>query len=487
MAEIIYKHFTGPKYEHDDKAGLSRFTLATMENDDNYIQLNGLLTEIPEISFSVNYNDGPGNEWQDILSKFMANDLVSIFNAIGAKGGGFKNLLKVGTWTKQVYAGYSPSTIPLKFRIYTEDTLGQTSPEDWITYLEGYATISGDNEFNLTDAAGNIINVFINAYNTGAAAGEAFDKNVEQLFFERSEVNKMTDENEDTNSEKEYQKKSEQIQNAVKEINKLFATITSLYAEHNEILKLSLDLDDDWHYTRWWNFGTQEIMKVTLKIELSTKTGIWPLYKDDEKVGVYRTTKVGWTDFGKKHKSEVLYLDSNEIIDTLKNFVNEYKNNTEYTATNVTNDAGEWSKIFKEIERICQEGGGMQKKPDDFIKIINAGKETANKLENILLGKYTYNRVREEMNKENALGEKLWHLYLYNDVIFKSTDPLTVYISDWSVKPSAEVINNRPVYYDFEITCAMDQVYSRNTWRKHLVDIKKEEITNINAVDELIS
>ena len=91
------------------------------------------------------------------------------------------------------------------------------------------------------------------------------------------------------------------------------------------------------------------------------------------------------------------------------------------------------------------------------------------------------------MNKENALGEKLWHLYLYNDVIFKSTDPLTVYISDWSVKPSAEVINNRPVYYDFEIVCAMDQVYSRNTWRKHLVDIKKEEITNINAVDELIS
>jgi hypothetical protein len=46
--------------------------------------------------------------------------------------------------------------------------------------------------------------------------------------------------------------------------------------------------------------------------------------------------------------------------------------------------------------------------------------------------------------------------------------PLVVYISEWSYKASEERDGNDPVYYDFEITCALDQVYSRDTWNKIL-------------------
>ena len=124
MEEEESKFFVGSKYEHDNKTGLSYFILSTsysIGGDTKTLQLRGLLSELPEISFNINYEEGPGNEWQDTLSKFMANDLISIFNAIGAKGSDFKNLVKAGTWTKQVYAGYSPSSIPLKFRIYSEN------------------------------------------------------------------------------------------------------------------------------------------------------------------------------------------------------------------------------------------------------------------------------------------------------------------------------------------------------------------------------
>ena len=77
------------------------------------------------------------------------------------------------------------------------------------------------------------------------------------------------------------------------------------------------------------------------------------------------------------------------------------------------------------------------------------------------------------MNKSNSLGEKLWHLNIYNDVIFKSNTPLIVYISEWSVKHSDEIIHDEPVYYDFEITCALDQTYSRDAWIRHLADNDK--------------
>ena len=99
-----------------------------------------------------------------------------------------------------------------------------------------------------------------------------------------------------------------------------------------------------------------------------------------------------------------------------------------------------------------------------------------------MVSKYGKNRVYETMNAENSLGEKLWHLNIYDNVIFKTTKPLVVYISEWSYKASEERDGNEPVYYDFEITCALDQVYSRTIWDKILARPKPATKPPANGV-----
>ena len=74
MVDNEIRNFAGPKIEHDSKTGLSHFILSTTYDTPagpEIIQLHGLLSDLPEISFTVNYEDGPGNEWQDILSNFI--------------------------------------------------------------------------------------------------------------------------------------------------------------------------------------------------------------------------------------------------------------------------------------------------------------------------------------------------------------------------------------------------------------------------------
>ena len=110
--EAKFTHFNGPTYEHDKSLGLSRFLLTTYDENNGPIQLKGLLSELPEFSFTINYEKGPGSEWQDTIANFMANDMIASFNAIGAKSQSFKNIINAGTWTKMVYNGYSTPSIP---------------------------------------------------------------------------------------------------------------------------------------------------------------------------------------------------------------------------------------------------------------------------------------------------------------------------------------------------------------------------------------
>ena len=82
-----------------------------------------------------------------------------------------------------------------------------------------------------------------------------------------------------------------------------------------------------------------------------------------------------------------------------------------------------------------------------------------------VVDKYDRTRVVGSFNKNNSFGEKLWYLSIYNDVIFKRSSPLIVYISDWSVKYSEECLHGfDPAYADFSITCNLDQIYSRDQW-----------------------
>ena len=163
--------FIGASYNNDAKTGISKFHLATMDGETPVI-LTGLLMELPEMSFTINYEDGPGNEWQDTIANFTGNSLMQLVNALGSanQGADWKNLVKVGTWTKKVYNGYSISNIPLKFRIYTADPLGQSSVDDWFLNLRKFAAISEENMMDPGLLVKNALSAYLNVEEAGERA-----------------------------------------------------------------------------------------------------------------------------------------------------------------------------------------------------------------------------------------------------------------------------------------------------------------------------
>ena len=154
--ERLKKKFAGNPPVNDSNYGLSRFQLTTYDGEVP-VNLIGVLEELPEFTFNIEYSDGPGTLWQDMLQQFTSNDLFNTINAIGAATGtSWTNFVKAGSWTKKIYNGYNPGSIDLKFKIFTADTLGQTLPNDWINGLRKYASISAKNQFDFAGALKNV-------------------------------------------------------------------------------------------------------------------------------------------------------------------------------------------------------------------------------------------------------------------------------------------------------------------------------------------
>lgn len=455
--------FKGTSIENDAQTGLSHFILSTTyveEGAPKEIQLHGLLSELPEISFTVNYEDGPGSEWQDILSKFMANDLISIFNAIGAKGDNFTNLVKTGTWSKQVYNGYTQPTIPLKFRIYTRDLLGQTAPDVWIAALSKFAALDTNNRFKSENAIENIFGSISNAYNTGGDVANI--ANNASVFMKQSPPA-------DTRTEKQKTddngaEKNRQVHDTVNKINEIFKTkiahINNDVTSGFNITTMHLDI------RAGGVFGGRKNVYFVMKIGAPSQNTYSETPNDGVDVGHLDSVTFWYNEYD----LDDIYIHTDEIINAIKKVVSgmSIKGESKNTLNNIFTD-----NFYDEITNAgndintTQTDGGEELNTSKFLKA------TANDLGNVLIGKYGHNRVFEAMNRSNCLGEKLWHLNIYDNVIFNKNNPLVVYVSEWSVKASDERDYSQPVYYDFEVTCAMDQIYSRNTWFKILENAKE--------------
>lgn len=458
MEEEESKFFVGSKYEHDNKTGLSYFILSTsysIGGDTKTLQLRGLLSELPEISFNINYEEGPGNEWQDTLSKFMANDLISIFNAIGAKGSDFKNLVKAGTWTKQVYAGYSPSSIPLKFRIYTRDTLGQSPASEWKHWLMSFASIAQQNVFDSEKAFENIKGSIKNAYATGQLIGNEANN----LFSKDENVTKKPGNTGDKNTD-EYSDKLAKISKIFTLVNERFATRSNVVVDNNHMFTATIKLsygEESSNYLGWGGYSTPIVFTASINNGASGFANS-TINLPPTDVGV-----IGGKDKHKIPDPDKLKFEFSDLKDAIDKFKGK-------CTDNITRQAFDqiFSKSFmSDLENIFNNpfnGSTASSEEIEISKVVNFIQKTADKVGQVVTAKYGPGRVYESMNRENCLGSKLWHLHLFNNVIFNPARPLVVYISKWSYKPSEEMDGNSPVYYDFDIECSMDQVYSRDTW-----------------------
>lgn len=479
MADAEKRNFAGPKIEHDSKTGLSHFILSTtdiLSARPEIIQLHGLLSDLPEISFTVNYEDGPGNEWQDILSNFMTNDLMAIFNTIGAKGAGFKNIVKAGSWTKKVYAGYAPSTIPLKFRIYTRDTFGQSSAEMWKKYLIKFASINDGNKFEIDTAAKNIFGAIKTAYNSGEAVAGLANSSLSNF----NNSTNVTAGQPDSDGEKyeKYMSKAMTVYAQINAVNEALGEI-SKNASTDGIFKIDMKLEKGDLLRNWW---FTELGGVHAPINFIASVTDTRAASDNVEFGPEEVGKIDAVSVrGDPDPNKIEFTYENlkkafkEFIDKCSDLSDEAKTKIKGTlegtySKNRLKQAFETKPLYEE------------KNNSEVHKLGKFLRNNADALGDVMVSKYGENRVYETMNAENSLGEKLWHLNIYNNVIFKTTKPLVVYISEWSYKASEERDGNEPVYYDFEITCALDQVYSRKIWDKILARPKPATKSPTNGV-----
>lgn len=447
-------NFTGSSYLHDTKTGISKFHLSTINNSGKPVVLTGLLNELPEISFTVNYNDGPGKSWQDTINNFFGGETAQLINALGSGGSNSRNLVTGSTWTKKIYNGYSTSTIPLKFRIYSSDTLGQTPAQDWINNLAVFATLATDNtmspELLLLNGLATIDSAKAEAIKLSEILGN----------------NAANTDNGSTNKEKtQADNQNANVDNVLK-IDKLIAESANSFSLINVKLKKALKDNNIINFvSNWANAAKGYTREYYIVVEMTVKNA-----KTNSNITKTFSASIGRnaSSFTNSHQNvtDIISVDKffeglDDIGDQIRDAfgeeaksrymkcVNQLKSKADLENNNETNDD------FKDLE-----------------KIYKAGKFLANNIGDHLISKFDKYRVVSEFNKNNMLGEKLWYLSIYEDIIFKKTSPLIVIISDWSAKPSIEYDTSldMPVYYDFEITCMLDQTYSNEQWNNILVD-----------------
>lgn len=110
---------------------------------------------------------------------------------------------------------------------------------------------------------------------------------------------------------------------------------------------------------------------------------------------------------------------------------------------------------------------GKQKDKDLIDKVADAVTVAANTASDIIQRRDGEYRVVSDANQKNFYGAKLWYLKVLPG-IFKN--PLIVYIDSWGVTYSKEINPDtlEPIWVEFNINCAMDQVASAPIWAKYL-------------------
>lgn len=110
---------------------------------------------------------------------------------------------------------------------------------------------------------------------------------------------------------------------------------------------------------------------------------------------------------------------------------------------------------------------GKQKDKDLIDKVADAAIAVANTAAEVIQSRDGEYRVASDANQKNFYGAKLWYLKVLPG-IFKN--PLIVYIDSWGVTYSKEINPDtlEPIWVEFNINCAMDQVASAPIWAKYL-------------------
>lgn len=449
-------------------AGNNCFHLRTIDDQKNVITLTGILKEMPSFGLSTEWTEAPRATFGKKIQEFFMSDLINTASFIA----GAENTTQLlnDEWSSRMYNGTSNKDITLNFRIYPQNTLGQTDPNTWLLNLSKYATTSGASKLNTDTLAQNIKNTLSAIKDKGNEAATQF-------------TNFVTKTESDANTDQNQKERKERIYRIDTNIEK-FLNIAIQEEKNNFISSMQGQKIDDWIIIE--NI-VKENEKKLVKTDIETILNGFTIeitsnenYSSVDDVELDNAVpfkfKIEWKQRGSGSAWEIIdaktfdtttcQLDVESIIGGLTENGDWKDDDKDVFGMDHVRDY--FRAVLNNINKQIRDGNLNF---DATFENIKSNRDEIYKLEKSLASKYA---TEDRWSDVDFLAARLWQLDIFR-FIFKK--PIIVAITDWKVTPSLEMMGSQHAYYDFSITCKLDQVKSLPRWKDI---IKYEPQTKVN-------
>ena len=443
-------------------AGNNCFHLRTIDDNKNVITLTGILKEMPSFGLSTEWSEAPRATFGKKIQEFFMSDLVNTASFLS--GGVNTTQLLNDEWSSRMYAGTTNKDITLNFRIYPQNTLGQTDPNTWLLNLSKYATTSGASKLNTETLAQNIKNTLSAIKDKGNKIGT-----------EMSNLSSNTAGDAETeHNQKERKERIYRIDTRIEEfLNKAINEEKNLLISSMQGQKI-----DDWT----GKLKDKKLIKTDIetilngfKIEITSNEN----YSSADDVDLLDTEpfkfKIEWKQRGSGSAWEIIdaktfdtttcQLDVDSIIGGLTE--NGDWKDDDQDVFGMDHVREYFRAVLNNINKQIIDGNLDF---DATFENIKSNHSALEKLEKSLASKYA---TEDRWSNVDFLAARLWQLDIFR-FIFKK--PIIVAITDWKVTPSLEMMGSQHAYYDFSITCRPDQIKSLPRWKDVIIYEPKSKV-----------
>ena len=443
-------------------AGNNCFHLRTIDDNKNVITLTGILKEMPSFGLSTEWTEAPRATFGKKIQEFFMSDLINTASFIA----GAENTTQLlnDEWSSRMYAGTTNKDITLNFRIYPQNTLGQTDPNTWLLNLSKYATTSGASKLNTTTLAQNIENTLSAIKDKGNEIATPFTN-----FVTKTESDAETEHNQKERKERIYR-----IDTRIEEfLNKAINEEKNLLISSMQGQKI-----DDWT----GKLKDKKLVKTDIetilngfKIEITSNKNYSSANNVELDNAVPFKFKIEWKQRGSGSAWEIIdantfdttacQLDVDSIIGGLTE--NGDWKDDDQDVFGMDHVREYFRAVLNNINKQIIDGNLNF---DATFENIKSNHSALEKLEKSLASKYA---TEDRWSNVDFLAARLWQLDIFR-FIFKK--PIIVAITDWKVTPSLEMMGSQHAYYDFSITCRPDQVKSLPRWKDVIIYEPKSKV-----------
>lgn len=432
-------------------AGNNCFHLRTIDDNKNVITLTGILKEMPSFGLSTEWTEAPRATFGKKIQEFFMSDLVNTASFLS--GGVNTTQLLNDEWSSRMYAGTTNKDLTLNFRIYPQNTLGQTDPNTWLENLSKYATSSGASTLNLGTLEQNILNTLSAAKSEGNKIGTELSN-----LTSNTAGDAESEHNQKERKERIYRidtRIEEFLTNAINDVKPVFINtmsgqkIEDWTGKKAEKEQTTLDIETIINGVKI-EITSNENYSSADDVELDDNVPFKFHFEWAQRNGGSSEETVD----AKTFDTTTCQLDVDSIIDGLTEDSDWEDENQQVVGMDHVRDY--FRAVLENINKQIRDGNLDF---DANFENIKTNHSALVELEKTLASKYA---TEDRWNEVDFLAARLWQLDIFR-FIFKK--PIIVAITDWKVTPSLEMMGSQHAYYDFSITCRPDQIKSLPRWK----------------------